>query len=739
MKKLSLLFIFLFCSGVVFAQGTGALRGFVTDSLNGEAIIFANVFIEDTNIGSPSDTRGYYYIPQIPAGERTIIVSYIGYATQRVKLYIKPGEITQFNFRMVVSGVELEPVSVVGQKTQKQNETNIGMEQISLSQIKSIPAGVEADVLRAIKFSAGVSSTGDVTSRYYVRGGGSDQNMVLLNSTVIYNPFHALGIFSVIDPEIIKLVEFYKGGFTSEYGGRLSSIMNIITRDGNKNSFQASAAVSTLSGKASIEGPIPYGSFLFTGRKSYRPEAIDKFLKDRSAPFDFYDFSFKINYANPEIYENGNFTLHGFFSKDEVKYNNIKKEDYYFENNAYGLNWYQVWASPLYSYMTFTFSNFTGEVIPNETSTKPRKNIISDISSNWDFHYMYDSKDELVAGFYNKLITSELKMENLFGSKTDIEIKGLDMIAYLKYKLMRYENLGVDAGVRINLVSISKRRPFLFEPRVSFTFLPLPAFTFKAAVGRYSQTMTTLSNEDELISIFEPYIIIPGYVKPSEATHYIVGIDYYLTDKIKLMAEGYLKTIDNLIDINELKYTSDDPDFVNVDGESYGIELSLDIMDSWFFFKTNYALSYAYKIKDGVRYFPRYDARHTVNVTAGVQFWDGWQFNAAWRLSTGLPYTSILGFYDKLDIKDLWSQWLLISPFNPAFLYGERNIERLPVYHRLDLSISKKFELFFMKMEFDLSVINLYDRKNIFYFEKDTGERVDMLPFLPSASLRIEI
>lgn len=735
----TLILLGLIAGGPLFPQSTGTLRGFVTDSTNGGSVISANIIIVGTKQGAASDLQGYYFLPGIKTGKQIVRVSNIGYITREVEVRIVKNTITQLNIALVPSSLTLDEVQITGTKRPELSDPSISIEQIPLQQIKSVPAGIEADMLRALKVSPGVTSTGDITARYYVRGGGSDQNAVVVNGAVLYNPFHALGLFSVVDPEMIKMVEFFKGGFTSEYGGRLSSILNVVTRDGNKNRFVGTAAASSMSGKMSIEGPLPNGSFLFTGRKSYRPEAVQKFLNNRAAPFEFYDVSFKLNYSNPEFYENGWFTVHGFFSDDKIENKNLAKEDYFFKNSAIGLNWYQVWASPLYSNMSFSYTTFEGEVQPNLTASKPRRNLIADFTSNWDFTYIFNSRDEIWAGFHNKIMSTELRLTNLFGSKTDMQQRGLDMVAYLKYKLLRFETFKMDAGVRLNVVSASEKSPFLLEPRFNVTWTPLPILALRLGVGRFSQNLVTLSNEEELISIFEPWVIVPDYLKPAQSTHLIGGIDYYLTESLKLSIEGYYKDIDNLVDINELKYTNLDPDFVQADGRSYGLDFSFDYSLQTIFFKGSYSLSYSYKKKDGIEFHPRYDTRHTINLQAGWIFLEGFQLNVVWRYSTGLPYTGIAGYYDKWNIPDPWSQWYAIGAYDPSFLYGARNAQRLPSYHRLDISLSKTFRLFFMKIDFDVSLLNVYDRRNIFYFVRDTGERVDMLPFLPSASLRIEI
>ncbi|MBE2280622.1 MAG: TonB-dependent receptor [Ignavibacteriaceae bacterium] len=744
MKKLFLIsFFILFIQ--IFPQATneakgGIVRGFVADSLNGEPIIYANVFIKGTNLGSPTNTTGYYIITGIPAGEITIVYSYIGYHTSEIKTTIQAGDILQFNVQLLPSTVELEGVSVVGEKvTVKENETDIGLERISISDIKQMPKGVEADLLRALQYVTGVSTTGDVTSRYYVRGGDNEQNIVLLNGAPVYNPYHALGIFSVVDPEIASALEFYKGGFTAEYGGRLSSILDIITKDGNKRKFAGNLQGSVLAMKGAIEGPIPHGSFHITGRKSYYSEIMKKFLNNKSAPFDFYDFSFKLNYSNDDILKNSKFVIHGFNSRDDIKNNDMLKEDYFLKNAVYGVNWYQVWASPLYSYMTFSVSTFDAAIIPNLSDAKERKNSVTDLNSKWNFTYIFDEGDELGVGFQNSIFSSTLDQENLQGGRTVIDGSGLSMNLYLKYKFMRIKNFGLDIGSRIMLITISKKRAGFLEPRISATYKPFDWLTFKAAAGKYSQEVTTLSDENDLLSIFEPWIKIPDYLPPSEAWHYIAGAKIDLPGNLFLNLEGYYKDMRNITDLNENKYSANDPDLVAVNGYSYGLEAELEYRYSIFTAKAGYSLGWAWKENNGKKFHPRYDNRHALNLILGVNPGDGWNMNISWSFSSGRPYTPLDGYFYKMRVSDFWSQWYLFNGFSPGSLYGDKNSERFPFYHRLDLNISKAFTFYFMRLTLDFSIINIYDRKNIFYFDKETGERVDMLPFLPSLSLKLEL
>ncbi|MBW7873471.1 MAG: TonB-dependent receptor [Ignavibacteria bacterium] len=718
---------------------TATIRGFVNDSTNGEPVIYANVIVKGTKIGASTNTSGYYIITAVPPGKQTIIFSMIGYQPLEVEVVLPDNKITQIDVKLVPTSYTTQTLTIFGEKSVEENATDIGLEKITAQEIKNLPKGVEADILRTLQYSSGVSTTGDVTARYFVRGSDNEQNVVLLNGATIYNPFHALGIFSVVDPEIASALEFYKGGFSAQYGGRLSSVLDIITKDGNKNRFTTTLNGSLLAAKASIEGPIPGGSFMLTGRKSYMTETLNKFMNNKTSPFDFYDYSLKVNYSNPEILENSKFVFHLFGSQDDLKNNNPTKEDYSLRNNVVGLNWYQVWAAPIFSEMTFSFSTFDAAITPNFSTAKERKNKVTDFSSKWNFTYIFDTRDELGVGLQTTIFNSNLNQQNLRGTRTEIESGGVSMNIFFKYKFMRFENFGLDIGGRLNMTTISKNRGGFIEPRISSTYKLTDWLTLKAAFGKYSQEITTLVDENDLLSIFEPWIVVPDYLATQEAYHYIFGVKLTPVNNIVLELEGYYKDIRNLTDFNDMKFTANDPDLIQLNGESYGFEADLLWQSDMLYLKAGYSLGWAYKFRDGVRFAPRYDTRHSLSTIFGFTPGGGWNFYVTWNFSTGKPYTPLGGYIDRFSIDDFWKQWLVLGNYNPKALYGAVNSERFPVYHRMDIGVSKTLVIYFMTCTLDFSIINVYDRRNIFYFDDKTGERVDMLPFLPSVSLKVQI
>ncbi len=720
------------------SMGPGRVRGTVTDSTNGQPIPSANVVLQGTSIGASTNSAGFYHISSVPGGTYTLVVSQVGYRTKNIVVIIRASEILQVNVDLFPTVIQKEEMLVVGEKPKRVNEANLGVQKISTKEISLVPAGVEPDIFRALQTNPGVATTSDVSARYYVRGGGSDQNLVLLNGATVYSPFHTLGIFSVVDPEMVSLLEFHEGGFPPSYGGRLSSILNVVTRDGNRNRFQETASATLLAGKVALEGPIPGGSFLVTGRKSWYAAVMKQYLKNQDSPFDFYDLSWKLSYANPAIDENSRFAFHGFFSGDQVINDDPLQADYHIRNRIVGLNWHKIWSTPLYSVVSVSYSGFDAELSPKLSQAKPRKNRVSDFSADWDFTYLYDSRDEFVFGWQNKILATSLQLENIYGNQISLDQHGADVSAYMDYRFYRWENIGFSIGVRLKFAAVSVYRPILYEPRGSITWRITPSISLKGSVGWYSQEMTTLADESELISVFEPWIITPDYLYSARAAHFSLGTTAYWTSVLTTELEGYYKPIANLVDENDKKYTAKDHDFINVDGESYGLEFLALYQPGAVYAKVGYALSWATRTKDGVRYYPRYDMRHSLNALVGLDLGSGWQTSATWALHTGMPFTPIAGYYDRVSI-DPWSPPYDYGNQNPATLWGNRNTARLPMYHRLDVSATRQFRFEGANVTAGLSVLNLYDRKNIFYFDRDTGKEVYMLRILPSVSLKVEL
>ena len=725
---------------ITSAQSLGNLRGFVTDSTNGEALAFGNVYIEKINQGTSTDEIGMFLFTSLQANKSyELTISYVGYKTKVISVFIEPDKLAQYDVALVPLSIELQVVEKIGEKIIEKNATDISLEIVPIKQIDVLPLGVETDVFKYIQNTPGVTSTGDVSAKYYVRGGDSNQNLVLLNGVTIYTPYHSLGLFSAIDPEMINSAEFLKGAFDSQYGGRLSSVLNILSKDGNKNRFGLTATLSSLTAKGLIEGPIPNGSFMLSGRKSHSTDILNKYFRNESIPIDFYDLSFKLNYSSKEIFENANFSIFGFLSSDVVKYDSPLRESFDWKNQVFGFQWLQIYDVPLISRLGIAVSNFDGEVIPNESSLKPQKNKVNDVDVSFDMNVVYDNKDELGGGVNFNFIETNFFQQNKVGATSDLNQVAGNLSVFGNYKFLRWENFGADIGTRFIVTGLNKYSSGTFEPRINLTYRLFSNLAIKGAWGIYLQEITTVSDEDELISVFDPWIIIPDYLNPSRSIQYNIGLSYNIMPGLNSSVEGFYKIFQDLPIINDQKYLASDPDLLEGKGESYGWEFLFEAGINPVSLNVSYTLSWAYKEVNDWVYNPKYDTRHQFNSILEINLGSGWITGLIWNYASGLPFTQLIGYYDKFYLDNLNSSDYGGGEFNPYSILGDRNLGRLPDYHRLDISLTKRFNISLSKWEVTVTAINVYDRKNVYYFDRDTGEVVNMLPFFLSGAIKLKL
>jgi Carboxypeptidase regulatory-like domain/TonB-dependent Receptor Plug Domain len=724
-------------------QNIGTLRGFLTDSLSGEVLPYGNIFIKELNEGSATDNKGYYLFPGLPApGSYTVTASFVGYEAKEFEVRIHVNQATLLNIQLNPVSFELQTVEKIAQRKGGDEKPNIGVHTYTVKELEIIPQGVETDILRSIQDVPGVTNTSDITAKYYVRGGTNNQNLILLNDATIYNPFHALGMFSIVDPEMINSFDFYKGGFPTEYAGRTSSVLDLVAKYGNKNRFAGTAAVSLLTAKAAFEGPIPNGSFIITGRKSISDEVLKYFYNNHNIPVSFYDLSFNLNYADNTFINDARFFLHGFASGDKIVNDDPQKADYSWDNVIYGLSYYQVSDAPFFYKLSLNFSNFTGEVDPKQSNVKPKKNEVRDVTYKADFTFLFRNKDILDAGFKISSIKTDLFLKNSYGELQNIGPIGATVNGsiYVNYQMLRFENFGLEVGSRLNLVGLSKGayngNPF--EPRLRLTYTVNPVVKVQAAAGVFIQELTTLSDEDEVITIFEPWLILPNYSGVTRSTHYTAGIDLYLNQNWNFNVEGYYKITRNVPLVNKNKIFPYDPDLVFAKSEAYGAEFSNRLSSSNISFTASYALAWVFNEIGGERYRPRYDIRNALKLLLEINLGDGWSFSTAWAYNSGYPFTRLTGYYDKLYFYVDPSDYSALDLYTRFALLDEKNTGTTPDYHRLDLNLSKRIELPHSKLFIGLNILNVYDRANLFYFNLETGERVNMLPFLPSIFVKAE-
>ena len=337
-----------FMTAVTLAQ-TGTVKGFVYLKESGEPVLFTTVFLKGTNIGQATDVNGYFSISQIPPGDYTIMVTGMGYDTLQEPITIKGGAILSKKLYLVQSNIKLQEVEVSAEQVARQNETQISVNKIDPVVIKKLPTvGGEPDLAQYLQVLPGVIFTGDQGGQLYIRGGSPVQNKVLLDGMIVYNPFHSIGLFSVFDADIIRNADVYAGGFGAEYGGRISSVMDITTRDGNKKRIAGKVAASPFGAKLLLEGPLKKYkegssstiSYVLSAKTSYLPSTskiLYSYIDPEGLPFSFNDYYGKISFNS----NNGSkLNLFGFNFNDKVSYKALQDMNWKSYGGGGNFYWY---------------------------------------------------------------------------------------------------------------------------------------------------------------------------------------------------------------------------------------------------------------------------------------------------------------------------------------------------------------------------------------------------------------
>ncbi len=756
-----------FCTSV-FGQGT--VRGNVYDEDSGEPIIYGTVRLDNSTVGANTNIDGFFSIAGVPAGNYKLIVTYVGYDSLAVDVRIEDGGITYKSLFLKTAGIDLETVQVSAEREKARNEVKISVVTVTPKQIKSLPStGGEPDIAQYLPVIPGVIFTGDQGGQLYIRGGSPIQNKILLDGMTIYNPFHSIGFFSVFETEAIRSVDVLTGGFNAEYGGRISAIVDIKTKEGNKKRLGGVASANPFQSKLLLEGPLKKlkegggsTSFLLTGKHSYINEtsktlysyAVDTSLynfanavdtnsnnDNLGLPYSFTDVYGKLSFVS----SNGSkLNLFGFNFNDRVDFTGFA--DLKWKNVGVGADFTLI---PPTSNMiiggNITYSNYDVELI--ELDGIPRTSGISSFSAGLNFKY-FGTNTEVDYGIAIDGIATDFKFRNFLGLDFQQKESTMEVAAYGKYKI-KVNNLILEPGVRIQYYASQSK--FRLEPRFGVKYNTTDKLRFKAAAGIYSQNLISTVNERDVVNLFvgfltgpEEQILDPKTGMETEnrlqtAYHAVFGIEYDVNNNISLNLEPYYKGFTQLINVNRNKIEATDPDYLAESGEAYGIDLSFKYENPSTYLWLTYSHGYVNR-DDGEQVYPTiFDRRHNINALLTYSFGPSklWEVSGRWNFGTGFPFTQTQGFYEIEDFDNSISSNPYTNNGDLEIIYSDiRNGGRLPVYHRFDMSLKKTFKFTrYTKLETVLSVTNVYNRNNIFFVDRVTGTRVDQLPILPSFGL----
>ncbi len=752
---------------IAFSQ-EAMIRGFVYEENSGEPAILANVYLRGTNSGASTDVNGYFLISKINPGNYTLIVTYLGFDTIREAITLGEGEIVDRRFYLEESSVKLETVEVSADRIAQKTETRTSVVKITPKEIKQIPSiGGQADFAQYLQVVPGVIFTGDQGGQFYVRGGAPIQNEVLLDGMIIYNPFHSIGLFSVFETDVIRTADVYTGGYNADYGRRISAVMDITYKDGNKKNYSGAVGASTFGSRVLLEGPIVKqkapdkgsSSFILSMKNSYLSESSKIFynyVDEDGIPFDFLDLYGKISING----SNGSkISFFGFNFNDDVKnYKSIA--DFGWNSYGGGTNFVVIpGKSAVLIEGTLAYSQYKTQI--SSATLSPRESSISGFNAELDFSYFF-GKDELTYGIAMEGYRTEYLFTNFLGGSIEQIENTTQLGIFVKYK-GTYGKFIFEPGFRLQwYASLADISP---EPRLALKYNVAERFRLKLAAGLYSQNFIAATSDRDVVNLFYGFLSGPDNLpktfdgeelnhKLQKSNHLIFGAEFDIGSFLNLNIEGYYKNFPQLTNINRFKLYDretappnavdvETKDFIIESGKSYGVDLALKYdyknLYIWFVYSLGYVFrEYENRFGEMVTYTPAFDRRHNIN--AVVSYSAGskkqWEFNARWNLGSGFPFTQVQGFYEHLILPDGINSNYTVENGQLGVIYSDLFSGRLPYYHRLDLDV--KYNLFFSatsKLVFDFSVINVYDRKNVFYVDLVTGEVVYQLPVLPSLGI----
>jgi hypothetical protein len=757
------------------------ISGYITDGSSGEKMIGATVYEPNQKVGTTSNTYGFYSLTLNAADSVILQFRYIGYTTQ-VLSFQKPQKDVHLNISLK-SSIDLKAIEVVETREVKiEEKSQMSVIEIPVSQIKSIPALLgEVDVLKALQLLPGVQSGGEGGSGLYVRGGGPDQNLILLDGAPVYNATHLFGFFSVFNADAIKNVQLTKGGFPARYGGRLSSVIEINMKDGNMKKFQGEGSIGLIASRLTLEGPIwkDRTSFIISGRRTY----IDLLSRPFMTPeitfgYYFYDLNAKINHKLSEkdhlylSFYSGDDEFYAF-SKDSYLHNGVSyknRSDFSlgWGNATTTLRWNRVITPKLFSNVSFIYSRFrfqTGMLFEDEVKSPGSPANVSSFSLNYlsgiedftgkvDFDYNPSPNHHIKFGagnIYHTFNTGALQykakfdgvdpMDTAIGSKTYAH----EMSAYIEDDIRIGPRLKANIGLHGAGFFVNNTFYRSLQPRISTRYFITENLAWKSSYAEMMQFIHLLSNAGFGLPT-DLWVPATEKVKPQISRQIATG--FARTVKLKgedyeFSVEGYYKHMDNIIDYlpgaNFFGQANNwEKQVESGQGWSYGTELFIQKKTGKFTGWIGYTISRTDRqftqINDGNPFPYKYDRRHDISFVLSYNINEKVDISGTWVYGTGNALTLPIARYNSLPMPGQWGyQWELEH-------FGDRNSFRMGAYHRMDLGMNFKRKTSWGERIFNISVYNAYNRRNPFFYEMRNDQRgrhvvqYSLFPLIPAIS-----
>jgi len=761
----------LLYSMLAIGQGhNGTIKGFVNDKKTGEPMIYTNVRVTNANTGVQTDVNGYFSI-SLPAGSYTLLTTTVGYDSSIITVNLLPDVVVSKKILLSPKETELKEVEVSSRKTEKTTQIGTGVTTISPRELKLLPsAGGEPDVAQYLQVIPGVVFTGDQGGQLYIRGGSPAQTGIYLDGVTIYNPFHSIGLFSVFETEAIRNVDVYTAGFDAQYGNRTSAIVDVHTKDGNKNDISGIVSVSPIMTRVMLDGPI-YKSkkddgsgitFLVTGKTSYLNQTSKSLYSWEGEPFSsglpysFSDFFAKVTFNGG----NGSkLNLFGFSFNDRA---DLLSDTSFATIAKY--NWQATGAGATFilspgnssslidGKVAFSNYNINLNEVSTPTDTLPQSSNIGGFEASINFTNFLPNYSELKYGMEVSGLHTSLNYYEAPGITTTESGQSTMAALYVMYRHNFDDKFIFEPSFRMQYYS--ELQKFAPQPRIGVKYNITEHVRLKASAGVYDQNIISTKSDQDIVNLFTGFVLSPdeaikdpygNYVKSNLQTAYhgVGGIEVDI-DKVELNFEPWVKYFGQVDELNRDKVYETDPDFVAATGLADGVDLSA---------KYSYQRVYLWAVagyqnvnytstdsKGNVQTYPTpFDTRFNSNLvaayTAGKK--KDWDFSARFNIHSPFPFTQTQGIYENVPMATSLNGNPYTSNGNLGIIYANQiNGGRLSWYHRLDISAKKRIKTS-KKTNLDVTfaITNVYDRQNVFYVDRITNVIIYQLPIFPSINL----
>ena len=800
MKLTFTVFLLLFLNATVsWAQNPVTLSGYVREKGSKELLPGVSVYVANSTIGTVTNAYGFYSITLNVNEEQQVVFSYVGYEPVIELINSTSDKVLNIDLK---PGNELKEVTVSAQSQNERISEQVQMSKIAvpIDQIKKVPALLgEKDVLKVLQLMPGVQSGSEGQAGLYVRGGGPDQNLLILDDATVYNANHLFGFFSVFNGDALKSVELTKGGFPARYGGRLSSVIDMQLKDGSKDKLHGEGGIGLIASRLTLEGPLTKNknaSFLISGRRTYLDVLAQPFIsntfKDPEDPsskgktgYFFHDINAKLNY---DFGQKDKLYLSGYFGQDKFYLNQSSnstkdRSTVGWGNKTGTLRWNHLFNQKLFANTSLIFSHFKFSIDNeslsiNESDTTSYglnyQSSVRDLGIKTDFDFYLNSKNSIKFGaaITNHLFKpSAAVFENDFlgqipGSVTNGDFVSTEGGVYMEDVFQVTPNLKMNAGFRLSYFQSRGKTYLRPEPRASMAWKWSKDFSFKASYAKMNQYVHLLSNTGIGLPT-DLWVPTTDRVAPQQSEQIAIGFAKDLPSKnLTFSLEGYYKDMKHIINYKEgASFMSLDGDVGNlVDwqdqittgiGWSQGLEFLIQKKSGRFSGWVGYTLSktqWKFKeLNEGKPFFPRYDRRNDISVVGIFELNDHISLSGTWIYGTGNALTLPMAqYYTPFDQQTIYPTGNYNFKYHENTYYGAKNSFRAEAYHRLDLAIQLHKQKKRHERTWEFGLYNAYNRKNPFYYQIKASDseidyssssklqRVSLFPVVPSFSYQFK-